>query len=58
MVTRTLAAYEFFVCNDHEKAAELLKKAKVQIDNFPNRGFQLMETDYLNHLETLMQAQL
>ncbi len=57
MVSRTLAAYEFFVCGDREKAGESLKKAKVQIENFPNKGFQLMEQDYLDHLEKLMQAQ-
>ena len=56
MVSRTLAAYEFFVCGDREKSGEHLKKAKAQIDSFPNQGFQLMETDYLNHLARLIQT--
>ena len=57
MITRVRAAYEFFVCGDREKAAESLKEAKVQIENFPNKGFALMEKVYLTHLESLMQAQ-
>lgn len=55
MITRTRAAYEFFVCGDREKAAESMKKAKVQAESFPNKGIQLMEQDYLDHLEILMQ---
>lgn len=57
MITRVRAAYEFFVCGDREKAAESMKKTKIQIENFPNKGFQLMERDYLDHLEKLMQEQ-
>ncbi len=56
MVSRALTAYEFFVCGDREKAGEYLKKAKAQIDSFPSKGFQMMETDYLTHLEGLMQS--
>ncbi len=57
MCTRTHAAYQFFVIGNKSVAAELLQKAKVQIDSFPNKGFALMEKDYLDHLERLMQAQ-
>ncbi len=57
MCTRTHAAYQFFVVGNKSVGRELLQKAKVQIDSFPNKGLQLMEKDYLDQLERLMQAQ-
>lgn len=56
-ITRPLAAYEFFVNNDKEKAELLLKKAHEQTESFPNKGLRIMEKDYLNHLEHFMQTQ-
>lgn len=55
MISRTLAAYEFFVNGDRERASEHMKKAKAQIDSFPSKGMRLMEKDYLDHLEQLTQ---
>lgn len=56
MVTRPLAAYEFFVNRNQGKAFELLQKAKAQADAYPNKGYRLMEKDYIRHLEELMRS--
>ena len=55
--TRTLAAYRFFVTGNKDTARDLVQKAKVQIDSYPIKGIRLMEKDYLDQLEKLMQAQ-
>lgn len=57
MCTRTHAAYQFFIAGNKSVAAELMQKAKAQIDSFPNKGFALMEKDYLDDLEQLMREQ-
>jgi len=52
---RISAAYEFFVMKDKEKGLKLLKKAKKNAQNLPNKGHRLIELEYIQKLEILMQ---
>ena len=52
-ITRTLAAYEFFVNNDKEKGENLLEKARNEAENYPNIGIRIMELDYCEKLEKM-----
>lgn len=52
---RVSAAYEFFVTDNKDKAAKLLAKAKNSVENLPNKGQRLMELEYIQKLEALMQ---
>jgi hypothetical protein len=52
--TRILSAYEYIVNGDKNKGRELLQMAKNQLQNYPNKGARLMETDYCAKLEEIL----
>lgn len=51
---RILAAYEYYVLDNHEKSRELLGKAKIALQNHENKGIAIMEQSYIIELEELM----
>jgi len=53
---RVLAAYTFFVLDNREKGRELLQNAKISLENFPNKGERIMESEYMTALEARMEA--
>ena len=47
---RILAAYEFYVLDNKHKAVKLMEKAKIEADKLPNKGFRIMEKEYIQKL--------
>ena len=49
-ISRVLAAYEFYINNDRERAVQLLEKARRELDAYPNKAIKIMEGEYLENL--------
>ncbi|MCL2420363.1 MAG: hypothetical protein FWD03_00760 [Defluviitaleaceae bacterium] len=52
---RISAAYEFFVLENKEKGRDLLAKARKGTENLPNKGQRIMEAEYIEKLEEMME---